>query len=129
MKKIIFILLAAFAVSCGTQQEKANVKAVDSTKIVSGPACNCEQLQMQVDSLNMEIKSLKKSSKKKTEKADKTEKEEKTGKPVVHEKAAKAAGGKRDSDGSIRCSAVTNGERCKKRTFSKNGLCWQHGGD
>jgi hypothetical protein len=130
MKKTLFFasILVLAACSPSTQKEAEPLRmakaAADSTVPIPVQACNCELLQNEVDSLKAELSSFKKKRKKSDTARENDRPAEK-----VKKKDITAVVGKRDSDGSIQCSYLTNGVRCKKRTFAKNGLCFLHGAD
>ena len=132
------IMLVSAMIGCTSHPEKEAQNGNDSiTNVQSGPGC--AELEDQIDSLNHEISILKKEArknnsetsahKKNTQKADKTESassEKNMNKPA---KISKPQVKDQDRDASVRCSFTDKSGRCKKRTFSPNGLCWQHGGN
>src|ERR1035438_8878945 len=98
MKKNLFIASMLLLAACGqsNQKEAESVKAAartaaDTTIAVPAPACDCEKLQNQVDSLKAEIATFKKKRKKEST-AKETERP--AGKVLKKEKTAVV--GKRD---------------------------------
>ncbi len=114
--KNIFLLIVSFAlIACGSPKESKEVEKVQEEE------CTCEQLKKEIDSLKVEVNNLKKSPKRNTT----TTTTSTTKKATTISKPK----GKRDSDGSTRCSYYTKGRQCEIRTFSRNALCSKHGGD
>ncbi|MEQ1666748.1 MAG: hypothetical protein ABL927_15400 [Bdellovibrionales bacterium] len=129
LRKIIPVALIAILVSCGSEEKNVEPQN-DSTQTIPATTVDCNELEKEVANLKEEIASLKKQLKKNSNvksPTTQTTKSKSASKPVIGK--TKSVVGKRDSDGSIRCSVVTNGQRCMHRTFSKNGLCQRHGGD
>jgi len=118
--RIVFLAAVLIFVSCGSEEKRSLPPQGDSTQAMRVTAANCNELEKEVADLKEEIAGLKKQLKKNNSSTQQSS----TSKPSI-----KPEVGKRDSDGSIRCSMLTNGERCMRRTFSRNGLCAKHGGD
>ena len=147
MKNSILLILVAAMISCAPQKEN---ETANGNATIQG-AGGCEELQAQIDSLTNEISNLKSEAAKPYESTHESKRKLKDEEAVVPHKKSKTktveakvaeranpnkkaekpkvVAGEKDKDGSVRCSFTDNKGRCKKRTFSSNGLCWQHGGD
>ncbi|MBI2272132.1 MAG: hypothetical protein HYU69_17465 [Bacteroidetes bacterium] len=136
IKICVIALLASTMIGCAPQTENTAGDATDSTKIMQESGPGCAELEEQVEHLNDEIAALKKELRKNSESSShkkssgqKTESSisaKNTNTPV---KETAPVIKDQDKNASVRCSATDKNVRCKKRTFSPNGLCWQHGGN
>lgn len=139
IKKCLIAMMASAVIGCAPQPENESANKADSTNTVQESGPGCAELQEQIEHLNDEIATLKKELRKNSEtssshkksSAQKTEssssaKSANTNTPV---KEPAPVIKDQDKNASVRCSATDKSVRCKKRTFSPNGLCWQHGGN
>lgn len=152
MKNCLFVIALATLMGCGSGKEGGNVIELKawSDSVKSLRQTN-EFLQAEIDSLKKELSSFKDQrkkhietnsgyesesevsvapKKKKSAKSEAPATETKTATSTKTAKTAKAPVKESERNSSVRCSGkMPDGTRCKRRTFSPNGMCWQHGGN
>lgn len=137
IKKCLIAMMAFAVIGCAPQPGNEADNKADSTKTVQESGPGCAELQEQIEHLNDEIAALKKELRKNSEtssshkkstvqKTESSSSAKNTNTPV---KETAPVIKDQDKNASVRCSATDKNVRCKKRTFSPNGLCWQHGGN